>query len=201
MSRADTPRYPFSRCFFVPLTRRGHSTSISEVSANADGDEGLTEMASAMQSSASRLMTRCEMSPPLERQGMGLSARPLRCCLFIESPTLPFYYFRVTVDTGSRAGARETHRWSLSYIASSTHIHTRRHFHYRKPLRLVKTARGSRQRTVKHSTNTPLSGDASLTRSLTAAAKHAKLSIAACLNNRTCASRSTWPCMHAPPAR
>ena len=90
MSRADSPRYPFSRCFFVPLTRRGHSTSISEVSANADGDEGLTEMASAMQSSASRLMTRCEMSPPLARPGMGLSARPLRCCLFIESPTLPF---------------------------------------------------------------------------------------------------------------
>ena len=108
MSRADSPRYPCSRGFFVPLTRRGHSTSISELSANADGDEGLTEMASAMQSSASRLMTRCEMSPPLARQGMGLSARPLRCCLFIESPTLPFYYFRVTVDTGSRARARET---------------------------------------------------------------------------------------------
>ena len=55
-----------------------------------DGDECLTEMASAMQSSASRLMTRCEMSPPLARPGMGLSVRPLRCCLFIESPTLPF---------------------------------------------------------------------------------------------------------------
>ena len=92
--RANVPsRYaqiPVFPVLFRPLTRRGHSTSISEVSANADGDEGLTEMASAMQSSASRLMTRCEMSPPLARPGMGLSARPLRCCLFIESPTLPF---------------------------------------------------------------------------------------------------------------